>query len=357
MKSNFLTQVEGDLLPELSVILPVYNGEKYLDAALNSILGQSFINFELIIIDDGSTDASLSILKKFKDLDKRIRLVSRENKNLVATLNESIDLARGDWIARMDQDDIALNQRFEMQLNWLKITNADICGSWVQVFGGDDTRVLRFPVAHSAISMDLLFKNPLVHPAVTMRARLARELKYDKNFEGAEDYDFWIRAYLYGANFTNIPKVLLRYRHHSLQISSASKVKQAFVSDSIRRKYWHQLLSKNNINDLGATETLKALCINHKSELNFNEINKFLNNLLIKCSGEERAVALLNIQSLYLNRCIQNPSLFWRIWELRHRMGIQVTSDIFVKMILVKIFFTLRARSVLVALKNLHNRL
>ena len=357
MKSNFLTQVEGDYLPELSVILPVYNGEKYLDTALNSILGQSFVNFELIIIDDGSTDGSLSILKKFKDLDKRIRLVSRENKNLAATLNESIDLARGDWIARMDQDDIALNQRFEIQLNWLKITNADICGSWVQVFGGEDTRVLRFPVAHSAISLDLLFKNPLVHPAVIMRAHLARALKYDQDFEGAEDYDFWVRACLYGANFTNIPKVLLRYRHHSSQISSASKVKQAFVSDSIRRKYWHQLLSKNNINNLGASETLEALCIDHKSELNFNEISKFLNNLLIKCGGEEHSVALLNIQSLYLNYCIENPSLFWRIWELRYGMGLHVTSNIFIKMILVKILSTLRARKVLIVLKNLHNRL
>lgn len=357
MKSNFFSKAGEDILPSISVILPVYNGEKYLESALNSIIRQSFGNFELIIIDDGSTDGSLSILKKFQKLDSRIRLVSRENKNLVSTLNESIELARGDWIARMDQDDIALDHRFESQLNWLNITGADICGSWVQVFGGEDTRILRFPESHPAISLDLLFKNPIAHPTAMMRTHLARRLKYDKNCEGAEDYDFWVRAFLYGAKFTNLPKVLLRYRRHSSQISTASKVKQAFVSDSIRRKYWQQLILKSQINDLGADAALEAICVNRKINLDFLEINKFLKNLLNRSSRDEQSIVVLNVQSLYLKHCIENHNLFLRIWALSLQMGILEALSIFLKMILVKIFSASGATSALVKLKNLHNRL
>ncbi len=357
MKSNFFCQAGDVVLPLISVILPVYNGEKYLESALNSVLAQSHTNFELIIIDDGSTDSSLSILKKYKNLDKRIRLLSRENRNLVTTLNESIDLARGEWIARMDQDDIALDHRFESQLSWLNLTGADICGSWVKVFGGDDTRVIRFTESHFAIGLDLLFKNPLAHPAVMMRTHLARKLKYDKSFEGAEDYDFWVRAYLCGAKLTNIPRVLLRYRQHPAQISSTSRIEQAFVSDSIRRKYWNQLIVANDINDYGANSALEAICVNSNARLNFYEIDQFFKNLLSKHSNQEHLAIVLNIQSIYFKHCNKNYNLFWDIWGYAFKIGICSTLSIFLKMILLKVLFASDASDALSKLKNLHNRL
>src|SRR6185369_4386478 len=139
MKANFLdAQIDHIAVPLISVVLPVYNGEKYLAEAIDSILGQTLTDFELIIIDDGSTDNSLAILKQYKQRDNRIRLIARENRNLATTLNDLIDLAQGEWVARMDQDDIALPHRFEKQLQWLEQTGADICGSSIRFFGTSD---------------------------------------------------------------------------------------------------------------------------------------------------------------------------------------------------------------------------
>src|SRR5690606_2233261 len=112
-------------------------------------------NFELIIIDDGSTDDSYSILKRIQATDPRIVLRSRENRGLVETLNEAIGIARGAWIARMDADDIALPYRLERQLNWVTQTNSDLAGSWVQRFGTSDQRVMRFSQSHQVLKMEL----------------------------------------------------------------------------------------------------------------------------------------------------------------------------------------------------------
>ena len=136
-------KVGENATPLISVAMPVYNGERYLAKAIDSILAQTFADFELIIIDDGSTDNSLQVLHEYQKRDARIRLVARENRNLATTLNDLIDLARGKWIARMDQDDIALPHRFERQLQWLEETGADICGSWVKFFGTTDRRILK----------------------------------------------------------------------------------------------------------------------------------------------------------------------------------------------------------------------
>ena len=127
--------------PLISVILPVYNAEKYLAEAIDSILNQTFTDFEFIIINDGSTDNSLSILQSYQTQDSRIRLFSRENKGIVMTMNEGIDLARGEWLARMDADDIAMPSRFERQLQHLKETSADICGAWIEFFGNTRQRI------------------------------------------------------------------------------------------------------------------------------------------------------------------------------------------------------------------------
>ena len=128
--------------PLITVVLPVYNGEKYLSEAIDSILTQTFADFELITINDGSTDDSLQILRKYEQRDSRIRVIARENRGLATTLNDSVDIARGEWVARMDQDDIALPHRFERQLAWLKETGADISGSWVRRFGSPDKPVV-----------------------------------------------------------------------------------------------------------------------------------------------------------------------------------------------------------------------
>ncbi|RMD80520.1 MAG: glycosyltransferase, partial [Chloroflexi bacterium] len=203
--------------PLVSVLMPVFNAERYVAEAIESILRQSFQDFEFIIIDDGSTDGSLDILKRYAARDPRIRLVSRENRGLVATLNEGIELARGQWVARMDADDIALPERLALQVRHLEATKADFCGGAVACFG--DWRALwRYPLTHEACEVRLLFGVPFAHPTVMGRREVFDRLRYQPEFVFAEDYDLWQRAWAAGYRLVNVPEIVLRYRVHAAQI-------------------------------------------------------------------------------------------------------------------------------------------
>ena len=199
----------------ISVILPVYNGEKYLKEAIESILNQTYKDFEFIIINDGSTDKSLDIIEKYKKEDERIIVISRENKGLIATLNEGIEKAKGKYIARMDQDDISLSNRFEEQL---KIMENDkeivVCGSWINVFGENrKEKISKYFQYDKEIKANLIMSCCFAHPSVMMRrdAFLDNNIWYDENFKNAEDYHLWTQLARVG-KFYNIPKVLLNYR-------------------------------------------------------------------------------------------------------------------------------------------------
>jgi len=220
--------------------MPVYNGEKYLQESIESILNQTFTNFEFIIIDDGSTDNSLGIINQYAANDPRLIVISRENRNVARTLNEIILLSKGIWIARMDQDDISLPNRFDLQLSWLKNTNADICGSWIKLFGTSDKRTIRYPEADSSIKAEMLFRTPFAHPTTFMRRERLAELMYSEDGWQAEDYDLWVRAANAGWIMTNIQEPLLFYRQHKNQISSKYHEKQKKLSNTIKKRYWEQ---------------------------------------------------------------------------------------------------------------------
>ena len=230
---------------KITVAMPVFNGERFLRPAIESILNQSFSDFEFIIIDDGSTDNSLAILREYEKVDSRIRVISRENRNVAATLNEIIELAKGEWIARMDQDDISYPERFEVQLDWIKNTGADICGSWARRFGANDARVVRTLVSDADIKFQMMFQSPFIHPSVMMRSSFAKQLRYNEINWQAEDYDFWFRAIKAGCVMANVPSILLGYRVHSSQISSKSILRQEEISKSVRRQYWSYYACRN----------------------------------------------------------------------------------------------------------------
>jgi hypothetical protein len=184
-------------------------------------------------------------------------LVSRENKGLVATLNEGLQLARGQWIARMDADDIAYRDRFSRQLEWLERTNADICGTWVRFFGTSDHRILKHPVSDSAIKTALFFGGVFAHPSVMMRASFVKQLRYNEDWEKCEDYDLWQRAACANWKMTNIPEVLLMYRQHDAQISTASSGVQQELAQRIRSRHWGAMCSKLGVKEVWVTELLK----------------------------------------------------------------------------------------------------
>lgn len=190
----------------ISVVMSVYNHEKYVSEAIDSILNQSFKDFEFIIINDGSTDKSLEMIKSFKD--KRIILIDRENKGLVSSLNEGLDIAKYDLIARMDSDDIAHPERFKEQLLVMKNEKIVCCGSNLEIFDENQSALIRKLEKDSEIKAGMLIKNQINHPSVMMRKT---DLRYDKNFYKIEDYNYFTELEKYG-EFYNIQKPLLKYR-------------------------------------------------------------------------------------------------------------------------------------------------
>lgn len=207
--------------PIVSIILPVYNAEAFVVSAINSILQQSYRNFELIIINDGSTDATDTLLQPLL-VDQRIRYINRENKGLIATLNEGIALAQGDYIARMDADDISLPERLATQLRYLEQhPKVAVVGSAYQVIdeAGQPISIRKPPQSHTGIAPLFWFGSPFAHPSVMINKRLlGAELYYDPNFLHAEDFELWIRL-AKQHRLANLPTVLLNYRESAGSIS------------------------------------------------------------------------------------------------------------------------------------------
>lgn len=209
------------MIPRVSVVMAVRDGASYLESSLRSILGQSLRELECIVVDDGSADATPAILRRLARDDDRLRVVSRENKGLAASLNEACALARAPYLARMDADDISLPRRLERQAALLdKRPEVAICGSFAVTFGAFPWRPVLLPTKDAAIRCELLFTNPLLHPAIMMRREVPERLGgYDPAVTYAQDYDLWARA-LPLFSFANYPSILLCYRRHRGQMGN-----------------------------------------------------------------------------------------------------------------------------------------
>jgi len=200
--------------PLISVVMPVYNSDAYLAEAIESILAQSYPQFEFIIIDDCSTDGSAEIIRNYARRDERIRPLYLAHKGAGGAANAGIAAARGDLIARMDADDIALPERFATQIAWMRRTGVDICGSCIKTFGAEN-RLMWFPESHEAICVEMLFRSALMQPTVMMRTDIAKKHPYNESLY-FEDYELWTRLAL-GYRMGNVPEVLLKYRTHLQQ--------------------------------------------------------------------------------------------------------------------------------------------
>jgi glycosyltransferase involved in cell wall biosynthesis len=207
--------------PRVTVLMPVYNGERYVHEAISSILNQTFQDFELLIVNDGSTDNSINIIDSFND--KRIRVIHNEaNIKLIATLNKGLSLAKGQYIARMDCDDISLPKRLEKQFIFME-SNPDVAmvGSWIKVVNeyGGLTRSIKYLTPAEYISSVLLFANCFAHPSIFIRSSSLQENRYLDSFLHAEDYDLWVRlASCY--KVSNLQQFLVKYREHAAGITS-----------------------------------------------------------------------------------------------------------------------------------------
>lgn len=235
--------------PEISVLMSVYNGEKYLREAVDSILNQTFKDFEFIIINDGSIDNTKKKLELYKD--KRIRLIHQGNIGLTKSLNKGIKLAKGKYIARMDADDICDKNRLSEQFSFME-SNSEIavCGTWVSIIG-DSSDIWKYPLDHVHICCNQLFSNSIAHPSAIIRTTslLESDLLYNEKLHRSQDYDFWVRiAKKY--KLANIGKVLLQHRIHSLNLGTIHKKDQNDTADQIRKNQLENLgikTSKENI--------------------------------------------------------------------------------------------------------------
>ncbi|MBZ9664913.1 glycosyltransferase [Pseudomonas sp. LMG 31766] len=303
--------------PLISVVLPVYNAVEHIEISVQSILVQKVREFELIIINDGSTDGSAAILERLAKLDSRIILISRENRGLVSTLNEGVAKSRGKWIARMDADDIALPDRFLRQLQQLEVTKSDICGTWIRLFGASSKHVIKHAETHEAIAVELLFGSPFAHPTVMMRAALAKGLPYDATWEKCEDYDLWRRAFLAGWRMTNVPEPLLLYRQHSAQISTASLSEQQILTHKVRQEYWQSVSSSLGLSTADFQEILK-LRSSSKEGVDMDKVDSVVNSLLANATGEARAVVTDQSLRLYYRAASQCSNISSRWANLHH---------------------------------------
>ncbi len=197
--------------PKVTVLMPVYNAEPYLQEAMDSILAQTFTDFEFLILDDGSTDSSAALVRACGD--PRIRLIQNDhNLKLAATLNRGLDEARGEYVARMDADDVSLPDRMAQQAAFLDAHPAvGLCGTWAEAFGGARFS-LPNPADPEAIRAKLLFDSALVHPSVMLRRSFfdRHGLRYPP-LAHFEDYALWQQAARLFP-IANLPTVLLRYR-------------------------------------------------------------------------------------------------------------------------------------------------
>ncbi len=239
--------------PKVTVLMPVYNGEKYLKDAIESILCQDFTDFEFLIINDGSKDDSENIIRSFSD--GRIRLVNNEmNIGLVNTLNKGFDLAKGQYIARMDCDDLSLKNRLKVQVDFMdQHPEVAVCGSYYYLLLNGKKAVADFPLTAEELSSYLIFNSPIAHPSAILRTSLIREkgLKYDSRFIHAEDYDLWSRISEH-AGLANIPAVLLTYRVHENQVTE----NPALVGDKMKSVDALRQRHLKNINILPSVDEL-----------------------------------------------------------------------------------------------------
>ncbi len=206
------------MMPPITVLMSVYNAEKYLSDAIESILNQTFRNFEFLIINDGSTDRSIEILHKYAAADERIRLVNNEtNKGLIACLNDGIEKSVGEYIARMDADDISLPYRLEKQYDFLEKHPNYVCVGCKSIMidpHGEDLKVFPFYGGNEAIVKAMLngVGGAIIHPSAMIRkSTLLKSGGYNPDFLHAEDMDLFLRLTELGL-VANIPEILFKYR-------------------------------------------------------------------------------------------------------------------------------------------------
>jgi len=319
--------------PMISVVMSVYNAEKYLDEAIQSILHQSYKDFEFIIINDGSTDRSLEIIKKYQNKDKRIILITRENKGLIFSLNEGIKKSKGKYIARMDADDISLPERFQSQIKLLESNNEiGVCGTAIIGFSDDMKKnISYYSENNKELKTELLFSSVFAHPTVMMRRKLFKKfnLKYEEKYKNAEDFGLWVQMSEY-TKFSNIKDPLLKYR---ILDDSITRLADKYIEDrykiikSIFQNYLDKLELENTEQENRLHFNLTVNARIKDSNISFNILKKYFKKIeyannkkkLFSSSDLKKVLGKKWLWNLYYTKNIRgifSMYLFYGVWSI-----------------------------------------
>ncbi len=303
--------------------MPIHNGDSYLRQAIDSILQQTFTNFEFIIIDDASTDNTKKIIKSYAD--KRIVLLENKGKLGVAkSLNKAIAIARGDYIARMDADDISLADRFDKQISYLENNpSIDLVGSSAYLINANDKEIGLYIRPHSPkiIKWTAFFSNPMIHPSIMAKALILKQNHYQENLENGQDYELWSRLiFTNNAQLSNLDDFLLKHRVHPESVTQKAIIQNKkggslkisannlnyFGLDSPEKNNYLQVLFDQNITTKKYLSLIKSIKNLEKKfiineQLNQQEIRAIKNNNkkryfgLIKQYGKNKLKKLLQL--------------------------------------------------------------
>ena len=321
--------------------MTVYNGEKFLREAIDSILGQTFSDFEFIIVDDGSTDNSRDIIRSYTD--PRIRVIENErNLGVSASRNKGMKMSRGKYIALMDADDISLADRFYKQYCFMEENpDVDVLGGRIEYFGGRST-VSSPPISHDEIMTSLLFRTSLhvISAFIRKTALLRFNEFYDTRYNISEDGEYWIRLSLKGATFANMNDVLVRYRWHKNNTSTRYRKEQIEISSRIRAHYLNHLGINNTEEHLHTFYLLKKRTRLSKKQIEdlralFIEIHAANATMhFFPVSALEKQLSRKWFETLYLST--HNGLWAWLTYHKEpmlkhHRAGLPAHAKFFVK--------------------------
>lgn len=312
--------------PTVTVLMPVYNGEKYLREAIDSILGQTYRDYEFVIINDGSTDGSVKIIQSYSD--ERIRLIhNKKNMGLPATLNKGIEMAIGEYIVRTDPDDISLPTRIKKQVSFMdNYPEVGVCGTWIKYIGVSYrpwvSTIYKYPINYRDIKSRSLFCSNFCHPSVIMRKSLLEKfrLKYDPDHYDAEDYGLWQKC-SFCFPLANIPEVLLLYRINPGSVTNSNKNRDF---ETVQR------INRINIQNLGIGFSPEELLIYRNYPISFKP--EFLVKFHLWLQRLQKANSIKQIypepefsQALseeWFSACYRSSGLGIKVWFLFWRLSL-----------------------------------
>jgi len=283
-------------IPVVTVVMGVRNGRSHLGAAIASILDQSLTELELVVVDDGSSDGSAELVRARQRLDSRIVLESSNGRGLAAALNAGISVARGEWIARMDADDVSLRDRLARQLDFVRTESLDICGCDIRTFGSTIPRVRSHSRQHDAIRLEMMFRSPFAHPTVFGRRALFLG-GYDESSTAAQDFALWTKLAIQGVRMGNLGAPLLKYRIHHRQTTAQKAHEQIRVAVAAARDYWRHVLSGAKLPETPYTEEQVLRSVFDKSVAVADDVAVVLAELfqaLISVRGDPEGVLSRN---------------------------------------------------------------